>query len=67
MIDLAASFSHMHINRLIPSSLCAHELVLYDLLFQICDGRIARKTRIESELQAQSQSSTRHYPSVGAA
>lgn len=52
-IDLAASFSHMHINRLMRSPQRAHELVLYDFLFQIYDGRIARKTRLESVLQAQ--------------
>jgi thiopeptide-type bacteriocin biosynthesis protein len=46
--DLAASFSHMHINRLLRSSQRAHELVLYDFLFHIYDGRIAKKTRIES-------------------
>ena len=48
IVDLAASFSHMHVNRLMRSSQRAHELVLYDFLFQIYDGRIARKTRIES-------------------
>lgn len=46
--DLAASFSHMHINRLMRSSQRAHELVLYDFLFLIYDGRVTRKTRIES-------------------
>jgi len=45
--DLAASFSHMHINRLMRSSQRSHELVLYDYLSQIYDGRIARKTRID--------------------
>ncbi len=52
LVDLAASFSHMHINRLIRSSQRAHELVLYDFLYQIYDGRIAKKTRLESVLQA---------------
>jgi hypothetical protein len=52
LVDLAARFSHMHINRLIRSSQRAHELVLYDFLYQIYDGRIARKTRIESILRA---------------
>ncbi|MGO9168773.1 MAG: lantibiotic dehydratase [Candidatus Sulfotelmatobacter sp.] len=44
ILDLAASFSHMHINRLMRSSQRAHELVLYDFLFQIYDGRIARNS-----------------------
>jgi lantibiotic biosynthesis protein len=48
VVDLAASFSHMHVNRLIRSSQRAHELVLYDFLFQIYDARIARKLRLES-------------------
>jgi lantibiotic biosynthesis protein len=46
--DLDASFSHMHINRLVHSSQRAHELVLYDFLFHFYDGRIAKRTRIES-------------------
>jgi len=46
--DLAASFSHMHVNRLMRSSQRAHELVLYDFLFQIYDGRVARKKQTES-------------------
>jgi thiopeptide-type bacteriocin biosynthesis protein len=46
--DIAPSFSHMHINRLMRSSQRAHELVLYDFLFQIYDGRMARKTRLEA-------------------
>lgn len=48
LIDLAASFSHMHVNRLMRSSQRAHELVLYDLLFHIYDGRVARKAQIDS-------------------
>lgn len=47
VVDLAASFSHMHVNRLMCSSQRAHELVLYDFLCQIYDRRVARKTRIE--------------------
>jgi thiopeptide-type bacteriocin biosynthesis protein len=46
--DLAMSFSHMHINRLMRSSQRAHELVLYDFLFQIYGSRMARKTRLEA-------------------
>jgi thiopeptide-type bacteriocin biosynthesis protein len=47
MVNLAASFSHMHINRLMRGSQRAHELVLYDFLFQIYDGRMSRKLRAE--------------------
>ncbi len=56
VIELAASFSHMHINRLIRSSQRAHELVFYDFLFQIYDSRIAKKTRLEVVLQTQARS-----------
>ncbi len=54
LLDLAGSFSHMHINRLIRSAQRAHELVLYDFLFQIYDGRIAKKARLASALQTAS-------------
>lgn len=47
IISLAGSFSHMHINRLIRASQRAHELVLYDFLYQVYDGRIARRARVE--------------------
>ena len=40
--DLAASYIHMHINRLIRSAQRAHELVLYDLLVRLYEGRLAR-------------------------
>ncbi len=41
--DLVASYSHMHINRLIRASQPAHELVFYDFLSTLYDGRLARK------------------------
>lgn len=40
--DLACSYVHMHINRLTCSSARAQELVLYDFLFSLYDGRLAR-------------------------
>jgi thiopeptide-type bacteriocin biosynthesis protein len=40
--ELAASYAHMHINRLIRSSQRAHELVVYDFLFRLYDGQLAR-------------------------
>ncbi|HLJ26458.1 MAG TPA: lantibiotic dehydratase [Candidatus Angelobacter sp.] len=46
--DLALSYAHMHINRLIRSTQRAHEFVLYDFLVQLYDSRIARKARSES-------------------
>ena len=41
--DLIASYMHMHVNRLIRSSARAHELVLYDFLFNLYDGMLARE------------------------
>ncbi|MBW8876816.1 MAG: lantibiotic dehydratase [Acidobacteria bacterium] len=40
--DLAPSFIHMHVNRMIRSAARAHELVLYDFLFQLHESRAAR-------------------------
>ena len=48
--DLAASCVHMHINRLIRASQRAHEVVLYDFLFQLYESRSARKTRFGPSL-----------------
>ncbi|HVT60596.1 MAG TPA: lantibiotic dehydratase [Thermoanaerobaculia bacterium] len=42
MDDLAFSFVHMHVNRLIRSAQRAHELVLYDFLYQTHRSRAAR-------------------------
>lgn len=46
--DIASSLVHMHINRLIRASQRAHEVVLYDFLAQLYDGRLARKARAEA-------------------
>jgi thiopeptide-type bacteriocin biosynthesis protein len=43
--DLVASYSHMHINRMIRASQPAHELVLYDFLAALYEGRLARKAK----------------------
>jgi lantibiotic biosynthesis protein len=43
--ELLSSYSHMHINRLIRASQVAHEFVLYDFLFELYDGRLARKMK----------------------
>jgi thiopeptide-type bacteriocin biosynthesis protein len=43
--DMAASFVHMHVNRLIRSAARAHEMVLYDILHQIYVSREARQRK----------------------
>jgi class I lanthipeptide synthase len=43
--DMAASFAHMHVNRLIRSSARTHEMVLYDFLHHIYASREARNGR----------------------
>jgi len=40
--DLASSYVHMFVNRLIRSSANAHEFVLHDFLFRLYDGQMAR-------------------------
>jgi thiopeptide-type bacteriocin biosynthesis protein len=40
--ELASSYIHMHINRMIRSAQRAHELVLYDLLVRLYEGQVAR-------------------------
>jgi thiopeptide-type bacteriocin biosynthesis protein len=40
--ELAASYIHMHINRMIRSAQRAHELVIYDLLVRLYEGKVAR-------------------------
>jgi thiopeptide-type bacteriocin biosynthesis protein len=40
--EIAASMIHMHVNRLMQSSPRQHECVLYDFLYRIYDGRLAR-------------------------
>ncbi len=40
--ELALSYIHMHINRLVRSAGRAHERVLYDFLFRIYDAQHAR-------------------------
>jgi len=54
--DLASSYAHMHVNRLIRASQRAHELVLYDFLSQLYNGRLARKSRAGSNSRVQPQS-----------
>jgi thiopeptide-type bacteriocin biosynthesis protein len=46
--ELAPSYVHMHVNRLIRSAQRAHELVLYDFLFRLYDGKLARDAKAPS-------------------
>jgi thiopeptide-type bacteriocin biosynthesis protein len=41
--NLADSYVHMHVNRMLRSSPRAHELVIYDFLFRIYDSQLARR------------------------
>jgi thiopeptide-type bacteriocin biosynthesis protein len=42
LTELAPSYVHMHVNRLIRSAQRAHELVLYDLLARLYESKLAR-------------------------
>jgi thiopeptide-type bacteriocin biosynthesis protein len=42
MDDLAASYIHMHVNRMLRSAHKAQELVLYDFLVRVYESRAAR-------------------------
>ena len=42
IVELAPSYIHMHVNRLIRSAQRAHELVLYDLLVRLYESKLAR-------------------------
>ena len=42
LVDLAPSYIHMHVNRIIRSAQRAHELVLYDLLVRLYESKVAR-------------------------
>ena len=40
--ELVLSYAHMHVNRMVRSDGRDHELVLYDFLFRLYDGQLAR-------------------------
>jgi thiopeptide-type bacteriocin biosynthesis protein len=44
--DLVGSFVHMHCNRMIRAATRQHELVLYDFLFRLYDGKNARERQL---------------------
>ncbi len=50
--ELAVSYVHMHVNRVMCSIPRAHELVLYDFLFRIYSGRLARGEKCGSAVPA---------------
>jgi thiopeptide-type bacteriocin biosynthesis protein len=43
--DLAPSYVHMHVNRMIRSAARAHEMVLYDFLYLLHESRSARERK----------------------
>lgn len=43
LLALAPNYTHMYINRLLPSALRAQELVLYDFLLRLYNSQAARK------------------------
>lgn len=45
LADLAPSFVHMHVNRMIRSAARAHEMVLYDFLYLLHESRAARERK----------------------
>ncbi|HEX9942701.1 MAG TPA: lantibiotic dehydratase [Thermoanaerobaculia bacterium] len=45
LADLAPSYVHMHVNRMIRSAPRAHELVLYDFLHQLYESKAARERK----------------------
>ena len=53
--DLAPSFIHMHVNRMIRSAARAHELVLYDFLYQLHESRAARARKGSRPEKAEKQ------------
>jgi thiopeptide-type bacteriocin biosynthesis protein len=46
MTDLAASYAHMHVNRLLRSAHRAQELVLYELLDRAYSARAGRRAGV---------------------
>jgi thiopeptide-type bacteriocin biosynthesis protein len=45
LADLAPSYVHMHVNRIIRSAQRAHEMVLYDFLYLLYESRAARERK----------------------
>ncbi len=45
LADIAPSYVHMHVNRIIRSAQRAHELVLYDFLYLLYESKAARERK----------------------
>jgi thiopeptide-type bacteriocin biosynthesis protein len=45
LADIASSYVHMHVNRIIRSAQRAHELVLYDFLYLLYESKAARERK----------------------
>jgi thiopeptide-type bacteriocin biosynthesis protein len=45
VVDLAPSYLHMHVNRLLRSQQRAQEAILYDFLCRLYEGRLARERK----------------------
>ncbi len=45
LADMAPSYVHMHVNRIIRSAQRAHELVLYDFLYLLYESKAARERK----------------------
>jgi len=50
--ELAINFAHLHVNRLVRSSPRLHEFALYDMLYRLYDGGIARLHRSAGQEKA---------------
>jgi thiopeptide-type bacteriocin biosynthesis protein len=48
LTDLAISYVHMHVNRVLRSSQRAQEVVLYELLARLYDSQLARQGRTQA-------------------
>jgi lantibiotic biosynthesis protein len=44
MTDIAMSYAHMHVNRLLRSAQRAQELVLYELLDRAYSAQVGRRS-----------------------
>jgi thiopeptide-type bacteriocin biosynthesis protein len=56
MSELACTFVHLHINRLLRSSPREHECVLYYFLFRLYDGKLARQKRMRESVSVSDRS-----------
>jgi lantibiotic biosynthesis protein len=50
MVEVAHSYAHMHVNRMIRFAATTHELVIYDFLFRLYEAQIARARRASTSV-----------------